>query len=439
MKPENQAKLTQIAQRLSDTNLTAKEEAVKDIVENVKALGDKAVAAYSKKFDGVDFNLDLKDPFKVQATGSFLKLSQELQAALKQAKARIERFHNEEFKHSKFSEGWSYKGKVGERLGIRYQALDSVAIYIPAGQAPLLSTVLMTAIPAKVAGVKRIVMISPPPINPGILAAAELAGIDEIYAIGGAQAIAALAYGTQSIKAVDKIVGPGNIYVSLAKKLVFGQVGIDGIYGPSELAIIADDSAQPKQLAADLISQLEHGSGLESVLLVSTSKRIVEETETELNRQISDLAIKHKSAEQISTINSSLENWSALLHVESLEEAIEIINKYAPEHLEIQIQKDQLKSTLIQIKNAGAIFIGTNSCESLGDYIAGPSHCLPTGGTSRFSSGLQCIDFMKRTSIIDFSSVKQSKQGFQEIINNVATIARAEMLEGHARAMEERK
>ncbi len=439
MKAENQAKLKQIAARLSDTNLAKKELAVRDIVENIKILGDKAVAAYSKKFDGVDFDLNQKDPFKITSSHSFSKLSKELQTALKQAKSRIEKFHKEEFKHSEFSKGWSYKGKLGEKLGIKYQALDSVAIYIPGGQAPLLSTVLMTAIPAKVAGVRRIVMISPPPINSGILAAAELAGVDEIYAIGGAQAIAALAYGTQSIKAVDKIVGPGNIYVSLAKKQVFGQVGIDGIYGPSELAIIADDSAKPKQLAADLISQLEHGSGLESTLLVSTSKRIIEETESELSSQIHDLNINHKSPEQTNTIRNSLKNWSALLHIENLEEAIEIINDYAPEHLEIQLKKNKLKSTIAKIKNAGAIFIGTNSCESLGDYIAGPSHCLPTGGTSRFSSGLQCVDFIKRTSIIDFSVVKQSNHGFQELIDNVATIARAEMLEGHARAMEERK
>ncbi len=438
MKPENQAKLEQITARLSDASLQEKELAVRDIIENVKALGDKAIAAYSKKFDNADFDLNQNDPFKVQASGSFSKLSKELQAALRKAKTRIETFHEREAKENNFKTGWQYKGELGEQLGICYQALDSVAIYIPGGQAPLLSTVLMTAIPAKVAGVRRIVMISPPPINPGILASAELAGVDEIYAIGGAQAIAALAYGTLSIKAVDKIVGPGNIYVSLAKKQVFGQVGIDGIYGPSELAIIADDTAQPKQLAADLISQLEHGSGLESTLLVSTSKRVIEETEDELTKQIHDLDINHKSPEQTHIIRDSLKNWSALLHVETLEEAIEIINAYAPEHLEIQVKKSKLKSTVANIKNAGAIFIGTNSCESLGDYIAGPSHCLPTGGTSRFSSGLQCADFVKRTSIIDFSMVKQSNKGFQEIINNVATIARAEMLEGHARAMEER-
>ena len=440
MQPENQAKLKQIAARVSGHNLAEKESIVKDIVENVKLLGDKAIAAYSKKFDKVEFDLSQTNPFQVKLIDSPLaKLSPDLQSALKKAKTRIETFHKTEAKENNFKSGWQYKGKLGEKLGVQYRALDSVAVYVPGGQAPLLSAVLMTAIPAKVAGVRRIVMITPPPVNPGILAAAELAEVDEIYSIGGAQAIVALAYGTQSIKAVDKIVGPGNIYVSLAKKQVFGQVGIDGIYGPSELAIIADDTASPKQLAADLISQLEHGSGLESVLLVSTSKQIIKDTESELNKQINDLATRHKSPEQINTIKSSLNKWSALLHAEDLEEAIEIINEYAPEHLEIHVHKSKLKDTVSKIKNAGAIFIGANSCESLGDYMAGPSHSLPTGGTSRFSSGLQCIDFMKRSSIIDFSAVKNSSQGFQEMINDVAAIARAEQLEGHARAMEYRK
>lgn len=437
---ENLSKLKQIAARLSDEHLADKEQAVKTILEAIKTNGDKAIAEFTEKFDRYKYNLQATNPFRIELTGKeFNKLSPELQKALKNAKSRIEKFHLTEAEANNFKKGWHYKGKLGERLGIRYQALDSVAIYIPGGQAPLLSTVLMTAIPAKVAGVKRIVMISPPPINPGILAAAELAGVDEIYGIGGAQAVAALAYGTESIKAVDKIVGPGNIYVSLAKKHVFGKVGIDGIYGPSELAVIADDSAKPAQIAADLLSQLEHGSGLESVLLACTCFKTLQATEIELNNQIEALANGYKSTEQINTIRSSLKNWSALLHVKDLDEAVEIINEYAPEHLEIQVAKNKLASTLNGIRNAGAIFLGSNSCESLGDYIAGPSHCLPTAGSSKFSSGLQCIDFIKRSSILDFSSVKSSSSKFQDLINDVAVIARAEILEGHARAMEERK
>ncbi|MDA0772888.1 MAG: histidinol dehydrogenase [Cyanobacteria bacterium] len=420
--------------RLSDLNLAAKEATVSKIVQRVKREGDKAVIAYTKEFDNYEYEDGFEVELDLDDLPNFNELEEDLQMSLKRAYERIERFHQEEVKESKLDYGWSYRGDLGERLGVKYQAIDSVAIYIPGGQAPLLSTVLMTAIPAKVAGVRRIVMLSPPPINAGILAAAELCGVDEVYAIGGAQAIAAAAYGTESIEPVDKIVGPGNIYVSLAKKQVFGTVGIDGIYGPSELAIIADASASAKQIAADLLSQLEHGSGLESTLLLTDSEDLLHETKKQIEKQI--LAFDSKTVEQIATIRSSLEKWSALILTEDLLEAVDIVNQYAPEHLELHTKDPQ--ALVDKIKSSGAIFIGANSCESLGDYIAGPSHCLPTGGSTRFSSGLQVIDFITKTSLIDFSTVDNSTVEFRNMIEDVARIARAEGLEGHARAMEAR-
>lgn len=451
-------KIDQINKRLEDGYLAAKEESVKEIIAHVRSLGDKAIREYSLKFDGCEYEADEQTgdnfcPFAVrinpQNLSYFKSLNPELQEALLKAKERVEKFHQQEFIESKLQQGWSYKGPLGETLGVKYEPLDSVAVYIPGGQAPLISTVLMTAIPAKVAGVKRVVMVSPPPVNDAVLAAAELAAVDEVYAIGGAQAIAAMAYGTRTIKPVDKIVGPGNIYVSIAKKLVFGQVGIDGIYGPSELAILADDSAKASHVAADLISQLEHGSGLESSLLVTTSEELASDVREEFHKQVDSMLYPkegeakspktiYKSEDQIKTIKQSFDHWSDLIVVNSLEEGIELINYYAPEHLELQLKDAVLEETIKNIKNAGAIFVGKNSCESLGDYLAGPSHCLPTGGTCRFSSGLQTADFLKKTSIVDFSKVNDKADDFQDLIKDVALIARAEMLEGHARAMEER-
>lgn len=433
---------TQIANRLSNPDLEKKEDIVRAILKDIQSNGDKALAQYSKKFDSVDVDLNKANPFKVEINAAnpiyLNKIDSKLKQALEKAHRRVQIFHEQEYKQSNFARGWSYQGELGESLGLRYQALDSVAIYIPGGQAPLLSTVLMTAVPAKVAGVKRIVMISPPPINEAILAAAELARVDEVYAIGGAQAIAALAYGTESIKPVDKIVGPGNIYVTLAKKAVFGKVGIDGIYGPSELAVIADDSASPKQIAADLLAQLEHGSGLESVLLVSTSSEIIKEAELELKSQLESLRKVYK-ADEIETIYNSFKEWSALIKVDSMDEAADIINDYAPEHLEIFTRKSISDYLLTKIRHAGAIFIGANSCESFGDYIAGPSHCLPTASSAKFASGLQCMDFFKRSSLIDFSSIDTKNNDFQDLIKDTAIIARAEGLEAHARAAEYRE
>jgi histidinol dehydrogenase len=266
-----------------------------------------------------------------------------------------------------------------------------------------------------------------------------LLGISEVYGLGGAQAIAGLAYGTESIRAVDKIVGPGNIFVSLAKKEVFGDIGIDGIFGPSELAILCDHTACPEQIACDLLSQLEHGSGLESTLLVSLDQDLILRTKEHIEKQLEDLAIKNlKTPAQITTIQNSLRDWSAFLYSPDIEPACALINQYAPEHLEIILEKKPLEKAIKLISNAGAIFIGTNSCESLGDYLAGPSHCLPTGRTARFSSGLQCHDFLKKISIIDFSRTSGRSSKFRDLAKKTACLARAENLEMHARAIEKR-
>ncbi|NQY79706.1 MAG: histidinol dehydrogenase [Candidatus Caenarcaniphilales bacterium] len=428
----NLEKIKQINSRLDSKNIDEVEKSVKSILDSVKDSGNEALKELTSKFDSYELSDD--DLKGISPKGYFEKLEPKLNEALLLAEKRITRFHEEEFANSKFNEGWKFTGDLGEELGVKYTALDSVAIYVPGGQAPLISTVLMTAIPAITAGVKRIVMFSPPPINHAVLAVAELVGVKEVYSVGGAQAVAAAAYGTETIKPVDKIVGPGNIFVSTAKKQVFGTIGIDGIYGPSELAIIADETAKPKHLAADFLSQLEHGSGLESALLLCTDEKVLAETETEIERQIEALK-EFKSEKVIETIKNSYKTWSACL-LANEDEIPELINYYAPEHLEIQLTKERLTKIIEKIKHAGAIFIGANSCESLGDYLAGPSHCLPTGRTARFSSGLHCADFIKKSSIIDFSNINNASKDFIEISKSCSEIARAESLEGHAKAMD---
>ncbi len=431
----NRETIIKLAKRYSETEIDSYEELVRNILRDVKLNGDKALKEYNLRFD------NYSGPLRIELD-QVPTLDSELEEALLTAKLRIEKFHHEELRANKLLDDWSFTGDLGERLGVQHQALNSVAVYIPGGKACLLSTVLMTVIPAKIAGVPRIVMLSPAQgersIDPAVLRTAKLAGVDEVYAIGGAQAIAALAYGSETIKPVDKIVGPGNIFVSLAKKQVFGKVGIDGIYGPSELAIVADDKAKTPEIAADILSQLEHGSGLESSLVICFSQSKADEIQDHIFSQIEELR-KHKNQEQIETIISSFSKWSAILLAKDLSEAAELINLYAPEHLELMLEPSLALSFSKSIVNAGAIFIGSNSCESLGDYLAGPSHCLPTAGTARFSSGLQSSDFIKRTSIIDFSKVQRKDPVFQELILDVAVLARAEKLEAHARAMEKRR
>ncbi len=389
-------------------------KAVEVIVNNVKKNGDKALISYTKRFDRVD--LKSIQISQVEINNSIKHISKPLLSSIKKAIQRITIFQK-----TNTPKTWIKTFNSHEKMGYKYVPLDSVGIYIPGGKAPLISTVLMTVIPAKVAGVKRIALFTPPPVNKGILATCKLLGIQEIYQVGGAQAIAAAAFGTKSIKPVNKIIGPGNIYVTLAKKIVFGEIGIDGLYGPSEIAIIADKTANPKFLAVDLLSQLEHGSGLESAFLVTNSKELAKKTQSELLKLAKALPNKK-------TVLSSWNKNSALVIVKDLNKACDLINELAPEHLEI-ITKNPMQFAS-KITNAGAIFLGEYSCESVGDYIAGPSHCLPTNGSAKFSSGLTVIDFMKKISVISFN-----KNAFNKIATDIINLADAEGLKAHGDAV----
>lgn len=387
---------------------------VSRILENVKKKGDLALIYYAKKFDKV--NLKNIKVSRAEIENSTKQIPKKLLSSIRKTIQRITIFQK-----SYVPTSWIKSFKLREKLGYKYLPLESVGIYIPGGKAPLISTVLMTVIPAKVSGVKRIVVFSPPPVHKGILAACKLLGIKEIYQAGGAQAIAAAAYGTESLKPVNKIVGPGNIYVTLAKKMVFGKVGIDGLYGPSEIAIIADKTTNPLYLAVDLLSQLEHGSGLESAFMVTDSEKIANQTQ----KVLFELA---KSLPNKKVVLKSWKNNSAIVVVKNLMKGVELINMLAPEHLEIITKSPN--SYLNKIKNAGAIFLGEYSCESIGDYVAGPSHCLPTGGSARFSSGLTVMDFIKKTSVISFG-----KKAFKKVAGDVIELADAERLKAHGDAV----
>lgn len=407
-------KIEEISSRFDLSKMRKEYKLVEAIIDSVKQNGDKALIYYTNKFDNVNLK-SVKVP-QNEINGSTKHISKSLLSSIKKAIHKITTFQK-----TNTPQTWIKDFSSNEKLGYKYTPLDSVGIYIPGGKAPLISTVLMTVIPAKVAGVKRIAVFTPPPVNKGILAACKLLGISEVYQVGGAQAIAASAFGTNSINPVNKIVGPGNVYVTLAKKIVFGKIGIDGLYGPSEIAIIADKSANPKFLATDLLSQLEHGSGLESAFMVTNSELLAKETQKELL----------KLAEFLPNKNTILKSWnknSAIAIVKDLNKACELINLLAPEHLEI-ITKNA-SSLSKKITNAGAIFIGEYSCESVGDYIAGPSHCLPTGGSAKFSSGLTVMDFIKKISIISFN-----KKAFDRNAKDIINLADAEGLKAHGDAV----
>ena len=394
------------------------ERTVRAIIAGVRRRGDAAVLAYARRFDDVKAGSVAKLEISKRELGVALRSLPGKQAnALRTAAKRIQKFHERQLSRS-----WHYREADGTQLGQRVTPLERVGIYVPGGKAAYPSSVLMNAIPARVAGVSEVVMVSPNP-NPMVLAAAAIAGVDRVIAIGGAQAVAALAYGTRAVPRVDKIVGPGNAYVAEAKRQVFGQVGIDMIAGPSEILVIGDGSTDPDWVAMDLFAQAEHDEMAQAILLcpsLSYLKR-VEASVEKLLPQMSRGKV----------IRASLTRRGALIHTRSLKEACEISNRIAPEHLELSVARPQ--ALLPRLSHAGAIFLGRWSSEAVGDYCAGPNHVLPTAGTARFSSPLGVYDFQKRSSII-----KVSRKGARSLGRLASRLAQAEGLCAHARAAEMR-
>lgn len=398
------------------------ELAVSEILTNVRQKGDAAVVEYSRQFDGVQATsmVDL-EVSKEACEAALAALPAEQRDALTQAAERIRAYHMRQK-----SQSWSYQEEDGTVLGVKITPMDRVGLYVPGGKAAYPSSVLMNAIPAKVAGVKEIVMVTPTPggeHNPIVLAAAAVAGVDRVLTIGGAQAVAALAYGTESIAQVDKIVGPGNAYVAEAKRRVFGVVGIDMIAGPSEILIICDGKTPADWIAMDLFSQAEHDELAQAILLCPDADYL-EEVEASIKRQLPEMSRKD-------IITTSLANRGALILVKDLDEACEIANHIAAEHLEISVEDAQ--PLVDKIRHAGAIFIGPYSSESLGDYCAGTNHVLPTSRTARFSSPLGVYDFEKRSSLINVSKAASATLG-----RIASTLAYGEGLEAHARSAEYR-
>jgi len=403
--------------RIINRGETATEEVaivVKEVVERVRKQGDPAVLEYTEKFDRVTLTLkDLKvSPEEIR--DAYTRVETKKVDALKLAAQNIRAFHEKQ----KIS-SWVNQEADGVILGQLARPIRSVGVYVPGGKACYPSSVLMNVIPATVAGVEQIVMCSPVPggkLNPYILVAADIAGVREIYKIGGAQAVAAMAYGTATIPKVDKIVGPGNIYVATAKRYVFGQVDIDMIAGPSEILIIADDSANPVFVASDLLSQAEHDE-LASSILVTTSRELAEKVGAEVEAQLANLSRKEIA-------RKAIDRFGAIVLVKTLKDAADVSNSIAPEHLELAVEKPF--ELLASIKNAGAIFLGHYTPESVGDYIAGPNHVLPTGGTARFFSPLSTDSFMKKSSLIFYT-----KEGLDKVAESVIQIADVEGLEAH--------
>jgi len=394
------------------------EQAVRQIIGEVRNKGDAALFDYTLKIDGIE--LTSLEVSRQQINSACQEVDSELVSALKLAAGRIRSFHT-----AQKDSIWGGVTKPG--LGQLIRPLQRVGVYVPGGTASYPSTVLMTAIPARVAGVKEVILVTPPRSNmtvpPLTLVAADIAGVDRIFCIGGAQAIAALAFGTESIPRVDKICGPGNIFVVLAKKLVYGVVGIDGLQGPSEVLIIADETANPKYCAADLLAQAEHDP-LASAILIATSRRLADEVNQEVEQQLVGLPRQAIAAE-------SLESRGVIAVVAGVDEAIELANLYAPEHLCLMV--DKATSYIDQLSSAGCIFVGEKATVVLGDYVAGPSHVLPTGGTARFSSPLNVCDFIKFTNLVTIDEV-----GLKELGRAARALASAEGLEAHARAVEKR-
>jgi histidinol dehydrogenase len=394
------------------------DRAVKEIIEAVIKDGDDAVIALTEKFDGLRLTPERLRVTEAEIDEAITQCDAEALAALRLARERIEAYHQKQKPTDAF-----FTDAVGVRMGYRHTAIEAVGLYVPGGTASYPSSVLMNAVPARVAGVPRIVMVVPTPqgvLNPLVLAAARIAGVDEIYRIGGAQAIAALAYGTATIQPVAKIVGPGNAYVAAAKRRVFGTVGIDMIAGPSEVVILADGDANPAWIAADLLAQAEHDVAAQSILITS-SPDLAASVVKAVEAQLATLPRAPIAA-------ASWTEYGAIICVPSLEEAIDLVDRLAPEHLEIETAEPHLLAD--RVRNAGSIFLGAHTPEAIGDYVGGPNHVLPTARSARFSSGLGVPDFMKRTSLLQCSPDALRALGPAAI-----TLGRAEGLDAHARSV----
>ena len=392
---------------------------VNEIIENVRANRDAAIFDYTKRFDGAGINAENILVTEDEIKEAYEKVDEKLLTVIRKALVNIRKYHEKQRQYS-----WFDSEESGIILGQKVTALEKVGVYVPGGKAVYPSSVLMNIVPAKVAGVKTIVMTTPPgkdgKVNPATLVAAKEAGVDAIYKVGGAQAIAALAFGTESVPKVDKIVGPGNIYVALAKKAVFGFVSIDSIAGPSEIMVLADETANPRFVAADLLSQAEHDE-MASAILVTTSRDLAEQVSKEVEGFVAQLSRKE-------IIQKSLDNYGYILVAESMDEAIATVNEIASEHLEL-VTKNPFE-TMTKIRNAGAIFVVEYSSEPLGDYFAGPNHVLPTNGTAKFFSPLSVDDFIKKSSIISYS-----REALEPIYKDIVQFAECEQLTAHANSI----
>lgn len=406
----------------SPSNYTQYEEKVKEIVAQVRIHRDQALFSYARQFDGADINADNIRVTREEIEEAYGQVDGKLVDVMKKSLENIRAYHEKQRQYS-----WFDSKPNGILLGQKVSPLARVGVYVPGGKAAYPSSVLMNVVPAKVAGVEKIVMATPcsreGKVNPATLAAADLAGVDEIYKAGGAQAIAALAFGTESIPKVDKIVGPGNIYVALAKKSVFGHVSIDSIAGPSEILVLADETANPRYVAADLLSQAEHDE-LASAILITDSEALAEQVSAEAGKFTEGLSRKE-------IIEKSLENYGYILVAEDMEAAIEAANEIASEHLEILTANPY--EVMMKVKNAGAMFLGEYASEPLGDYFAGPNHVLPTNGTAKFFSPLGVDDFIKKSSIISYS-----REALEPIYQDIVQFANSERLTAHANSIKVR-
>ena len=402
----------------SPNNYGEFEGRVNAIIEEVRNNRDQAVFNYTKQFDGADINAGNILVTEEEIAEAYEQVDTTLLAVIRKSLVNIKKYHEKQVQNSWFTT------EDGIILGQKVTALATVGVYVPGGKAVYPSSVLMNVLPAKVAGVDRIVMCTPPgkdgKVYPSTLVAAKEAGVDEIYKVGGAQAIAAMAFGTESVPKVDKIVGPGNIYVALAKKAVFGYVSIDSIAGPSEILVLADETANPRYVAADLLSQAEHDE-MASAILITTSQKLAEKVSAEIDQYVAELSRKE-------IIQKSLDNYGYILVADNMEEAIDTVNAIASEHMEI-VTADPFH-VMTKIRNAGAIFIGEYSSEPLGDYFAGPNHVLPTNGTAKFFSALSVDDFIKKSSIISYS-----REALEKVHKDIEQFAECEKLTAHANSI----